>query len=114
MAAYAHHARRLGKTDENVSAFIEEALFATVTNVNFDIGNLFEMVLECGRQNIRVSTRNSKSNYTFGVAIRDVQLFVLRWAEERSFGLHQYRPCPAQQALLHGAAWRRFLPVCYA
>jgi hydroxylamine reductase len=54
MAAYAHHARRLGKTDENVSSFIEEALFATVTNVNFDLESLLEMVLECGRQNLRV------------------------------------------------------------
>ncbi len=54
MAAYAAHARRLGKADENVSAFIEDALFATVTNVNFDMESLFEMVLECGRQNIRV------------------------------------------------------------
>ncbi len=54
MAAYAHHARRLGKTDEGVSAFIEEALFATVTNVNFELGSLLELVLECGRQNIRV------------------------------------------------------------
>lgn len=54
MAAYASHARRLGKTDENVSAFIEEALFATVTNVNFDMESLLELVLECGRQNIRV------------------------------------------------------------
>ncbi len=54
MAAYAHHARRLGKTDENVSAFIEEALFATVTNVNFDLESLLELVIECGRQNIRV------------------------------------------------------------
>ncbi|MEZ6125614.1 MAG: hydroxylamine reductase [Planctomycetaceae bacterium] len=54
MAAYANHARRLGKSDENVSAFIEEALFATVTNVNFDLESLFELVLECGRQNIRV------------------------------------------------------------
>ncbi|MCA9124071.1 MAG: hydroxylamine reductase [Planctomycetaceae bacterium] len=54
MAAYAHHARRLGKSDENVSAFIEEALFATVTNVNFDMESLLELVLECGRQNIRV------------------------------------------------------------
>ena len=54
MAAYAHHARRLGKTDEEVSAFIEEALFATVTNVNFDIDSLLEMVLECGRKNVRV------------------------------------------------------------
>ena len=54
MAAYSSHARRLGKTDETVSAFIEEALFATVTNVNFDLESLLELVLECGRQNLRV------------------------------------------------------------
>lgn len=54
MAAYAHHARRLGQTDENVNAFMEEALFATMTNVNFDLDALLEMVLECGRQNLRV------------------------------------------------------------
>lgn len=54
MAAYANHARRLGKSDDGVSAFIEEALFATVTNVNFDLESLFELVLECGRQNVRV------------------------------------------------------------
>lgn len=28
------------KTDENVSAFIEEALFAMATNVNFDMDRL--------------------------------------------------------------------------
>lgn len=54
MAAYAHHARRLGKSDESVSAFIEEALFATVTNVNFDMESLLELVLECGHKNVRV------------------------------------------------------------
>nr|WP_320131504.1 hydroxylamine reductase [uncultured Holophaga sp.] len=54
MAAYAHHARRLGKSDEAVSAFIEDALFATVTNVNFDIPTLLEMVLECGKHNLKV------------------------------------------------------------
>ncbi|MBS0265567.1 MAG: hydroxylamine reductase [Planctomycetes bacterium] len=54
MAAYAHHARRLGKSDESVSAFIEEALFATLTNVNFDLGSLLELVLECGQKNVRV------------------------------------------------------------
>ncbi len=54
MAAYAHHARRLGKVDEDVDAFTEEALFSTVTNVNFDIESLFELVLECGKQNLRV------------------------------------------------------------
>ena len=54
MAAYAHHARRLGHSDEAVSAFTEEALFATMTNVNFDVPTLVELVLECGKQNLRV------------------------------------------------------------
>lgn len=54
MAAYAHHARRLGQSDESVSAFIEEALFATMTNVNFDMESLFELCMECGKQNLRV------------------------------------------------------------
>ena len=54
MAAYAHHARRLGTVDEEVDAFVEEALFATVTNVNFDMEALFELVLECGKHNLRV------------------------------------------------------------
>lgn len=53
MAAYKAHARRLGKTDPEVEAFIEEALFATMTNVNFDMGSLLELVLECGRMNYR-------------------------------------------------------------
>lgn len=54
MASYAHHARRLGETDERVNAFMEEALFSTVTNVNFDMASLLELVLECGRVNLRV------------------------------------------------------------
>lgn len=54
MCAYANHARRLGKTDEAVNAFVEEALFSTMTNVNFDIGVGLELVLECGKQNLRV------------------------------------------------------------
>jgi len=54
MAAYASHARRLGASDEGVSAFIEDALFATLTNVNFDLQSHLELVLECGRKNLRV------------------------------------------------------------
>ncbi len=54
MAAYAHHARRLGMVDEEVNAFTEEALFATMTNVNFDLDSHVELVLECGRKNLRV------------------------------------------------------------
>lgn len=54
MCAYAHHARRLGKVDETVDAFVEEALFATMTNVNFDLDTHLELVLECGCKNLRV------------------------------------------------------------
>ena len=54
MAAYANHARRLGKTDDKVSAFIEEALFSTMTNVNFDLDSLLQIALELGRMNLRV------------------------------------------------------------
>ncbi|MCG3179315.1 MAG: Hydroxylamine reductase [Phycisphaerae bacterium] len=54
MAAYSHHARRLGKSDPAVAAFIEEALFATMTNVNFDVPTLLEMLMTCGQMNLRV------------------------------------------------------------
>jgi hydroxylamine reductase len=54
MAAYANHARRLGKSDESVSAFVEEALFSTMTNVNFDLASLFEIAMELGQKNLRV------------------------------------------------------------
>ena len=54
MAAYAHHARRLGKFDEEVSGFIEEALFATMTNVNFDLDTLLGYCLKCGEMNLKV------------------------------------------------------------
>ena len=53
-AAYAAHARRLHKTDEEVNGFIEDALFATMTNVNFDVPALLELVLKCGRINLKV------------------------------------------------------------
>ncbi|MBM4049269.1 MAG: hydroxylamine reductase, partial [Planctomycetes bacterium] len=38
IAAYAYHARELGARDEQVDAFMHEALFTTLTNVNFDLG----------------------------------------------------------------------------
>jgi hydroxylamine reductase len=53
MAAYKSHARRLGKTDAEVEAFTEDALFATMTNVNFDVPALLDLVLECGRMNLK-------------------------------------------------------------
>lgn len=54
LAAYASHARRLGKTDDDVNAFVHEALFATMTNVNFDLSSLLEMALEVGTHNLKI------------------------------------------------------------
>lgn len=52
LAAYKEHARRLGKTNYKVEEFIEKALFSTMTNVNFDFKEMFELVLECGKMNL--------------------------------------------------------------
>lgn len=54
IAAYAYHARELGARDEEVDAFMHEALFETITNVSFDLGQHLDMVLKCGKMNLRV------------------------------------------------------------
>ncbi len=53
IAVYAHHARLLGVADKRlrvcdpeVDAFVIEALFATLTNVNFDKDRLVELIYE--------------------------------------------------------------------
>ena len=43
--------RRLGKTDSEVDAFVEDAV-CPVTNVNFDMESLLELVLN-GEMNLR-------------------------------------------------------------
>jgi hydroxylamine reductase len=53
MAAYAFHARELGARDEEVDAFMHEALFKTVTNVSFDLNQYVALVLKCGQMNLR-------------------------------------------------------------
>jgi len=53
IAAYAYHARELGARDEQVDAFMHEALFTTLTNVNFDLGRHVGLVLKCGEMNLR-------------------------------------------------------------
>ena len=54
IAAYAHHARELGARDEQVDAFMHDALFFTLTNVNFSLERHIEMVLKCGEMNLRI------------------------------------------------------------
>lgn len=54
IAAYAYHARELGAKDEDVDAFMHEALFKTITNVSFDLNQYLDLVLKCGQINIKV------------------------------------------------------------
>ncbi|MHC4790650.1 MAG: hydroxylamine reductase [Planctomycetota bacterium] len=54
IAAYAYHARQLGQKDEQVDAFLHEAMFSTLTNVDFDLDRYLELVLKAGEMNLRV------------------------------------------------------------
>ena len=54
IAAYAYHARELGQKDEQVDSFMHEAMFATLTNVDFDLDRYLELVLKAGQMNLRI------------------------------------------------------------
>ncbi len=54
IAAYAYHARELGHSDEQVDEFMHEAMFSTLTNVDFDLDRYLELVLKAGKMNLRV------------------------------------------------------------
>jgi len=45
LSMYAHRARELGVKDRKVDVFVLEALFATLTNVNFDAERIRQMIL---------------------------------------------------------------------
>ncbi len=44
VSQYAHRARRLGQADREIDLFVIEALFTTVTNVNFDPANIASFI----------------------------------------------------------------------
>ncbi len=62
IAAYAYHARQFGVRDEQVDAFMHEALFKTITNVSFDINQYIQMVLKAGEINLRTMEILDKAN----------------------------------------------------
>jgi hydroxylamine reductase len=62
IAAYSFHAGELGYRDEKVDAFMHNALFTTLTNVNFDLNNHVQKVLECGEMNLRAMELLDKAN----------------------------------------------------
>jgi hydroxylamine reductase len=44
ISMYAHRARKLGEKDKEIDLFVMEALFTTVTNVNFDAKKIAEII----------------------------------------------------------------------
>ncbi len=62
IAAYAYHARELGQKDDQVDAFMHEAMFATLTNVDFDLDRYLELVLKAGKMNLRVMELLNNAN----------------------------------------------------
>ncbi|GAB6158500.1 hydroxylamine reductase [Desulfotomaculum varum] len=54
VAAYAYHARELGYTDPEVNKIMEEALFSTLTNVNFNLEETVKMALKVGTATVKV------------------------------------------------------------
>jgi len=67
IAAYAFHAKELGQTDEQVDAFMHEALFSTLTNVDFDLNRHLELVLKAGQMNLRaMELLNNANTSRFG------------------------------------------------
>jgi hydroxylamine reductase len=62
VAAYDFHARELGYADPEVAEFYPRALFSTLTNVNFDLGSMLDLVLECGKVNYKAMEVLDKAN----------------------------------------------------
>jgi hydroxylamine reductase len=67
IAAYAYHAHELGQKDEEVDAFMHEAMFSTLTNVDFDLNRYLELCLKAGEMNLRVMKMlNDAHTSTYG------------------------------------------------
>lgn len=54
VAAYATHARELGFNDPEVDAITHEALYSTLTNVNFNLNDTVGMALKVGTATVKV------------------------------------------------------------
>ena len=62
IAAYAYHCRVLGKRDEEIDAFMHEALFKTLTNVDFSHPDMFDMLIKAGMVNYKAMKLLNEAN----------------------------------------------------
>ena len=64
VAAYATHARQLGYYDEEVNAITHEALYSTLTNVNFSLQDNINMALKVGHATVKIMDVLDKAHTT--------------------------------------------------
>jgi hydroxylamine reductase len=88
ISQYAHRARLLGAADPEIDAFVIEAIFATLTNVNFDADRVAELVYKASE------VRNqARKLYTEAAAKAGVPTETLS-------GPAAWQPAPIREALL--------------
>src|SRR5512141_2101450 len=64
IATYAHRARALGEKDREIDAFVLDAVFATLTNVNFDPEALRDLL-------VRAAAMRDRARSLYEVAARE-------------------------------------------
>ncbi|SHM56411.1 hydroxylamine reductase [Caldanaerovirga acetigignens] len=68
ISAYAVHARELGFTDPEVDATVQEALYMTLTNVNFNLQEHIDMAMKVGKATVKVMELLDKAHTSkFGI-----------------------------------------------
>ncbi|MGM0689334.1 MAG: hydroxylamine reductase [Bacillota bacterium] len=75
LALYAHEGRRVGLVDGKVNRFTAEALFSTLTNVNFDQDRFVEYINEAAglRDDLKKRVKEAGGNVDFSAPAADLQ-----------------------------------------
>ncbi len=88
ISQYAHRAGHLGAADAEIDAFTIEAIFATLTNVNFDEDRMAELVYKAAQVRDQARALYNDAAAKAGVAVQPLS------------GPAAWQPAPTRQALL--------------
>ncbi len=72
ISMYAHRAHELGARDRDIDVFVVEALFTTVTNVNFDPSRLGELIRKAAEMKRRAKELYEKAAAEKGKPVEDL------------------------------------------
>ena len=100
LSQYAHRAQLLGASDPELDAFTIRAIFATLTNVNFDENSVAELVYEAAAGRDRARALYAAAAAKAGVAAEPVS------------GPALFAPAPERMALLSQAR-EQLIPLVY-